>query len=385
MRSTRRALVVWYMVLAGVGVAQEGPSPTFSLEAVAVEGSLLPEPVNSIRVGPGERLLAKIFLRDWSPNGEILRAYQAVLDPASFESGDKGTVQPTNYAALLAQKAENTGAAFIDDKDPRYVHSGLHIIPIVDTLNAPGYRWLTVLLNAEEGPVHPQDGTKYYLGTVELEASSDAEGTFVVKFVESPDATGLLNLQSEYMQGLQYEGLTVTVDPSLKRLMIRESSPPDGAIDARIAREAGASDAAPWDALSVTFNLDASDVSAADFTVADGSPSPPRIQNIDVNANEVMIALSSPIKPGRWTDVTYAPTGTRVRLGFLPGDVTNDARTDAGDLIALIEALNNTDQRPGYATDLDRDGQTTPSDLAALVDLISGMSRRGGERLAAGR
>jgi len=203
--------------------------------------------------------------------------------------------------------------------------------------------------------------------------------------VERPDTTGLLDLENHYIDDLRYESMTVTVDPSLRRLMIRESNPPDGAIDARTARSVGDEATAPWQVVGMKFNLDATDVSASDFTVDDGSASPPRVQSIATDGNEVVVTLSSPVKAGHWTDVTYEPTGTRVRLGFLPGDVTNDARTDASDLIALIRALNGSDEFAPHSTDLDRDGATTPSDLAVLVDLISGMSKRGGERLATTR
>jgi len=168
MRTSSRVLggLAAFVTLTGACLAQETRRPTFSLEAVAIEGSRLPGPSDTVRVGPGERFLAKFFLRDFSPNGELLRGYQVELDPSGFETGEAGAVRPPNFEEFRTQRIENPGAAYIDDKDPQYVHIGRHIIPIVDTLNVGGYRWLTVLLNPEEGPVHPQDGSKSYLGTV---------------------------------------------------------------------------------------------------------------------------------------------------------------------------------------------------------------------------
>jgi len=390
-RTRSGSWVGWFLVCVAVAVpagwggvarGQDAPAPTFSLEAVAVGGSMLPEPMSSIRVGPGERILAKIFLRDWSVHGEILRAYQAELDPATFESGDTGAIRPVNYVELREKREENPAAAYIDDKDPQYVHTGLHIIPIVDTIKAPGYRWLTVLLEPDQGPVSQQDGTRYYLGTVELEASADASGEFTVGFAENRDQTGLLDLNSEHIPGIRYEGLHVTVDPNFIRLIIRESEPSNEAIDARLADARGLGSAAAWNAVGIRFNLDATQVSQSDFVVTDCTATPPTVRDMSVDGPNVSLTLSSTITPGCWTDITYQPTGSCVRLGYLPGDVTNDGRTNSADLIALVEVLNGTKSLPAFRTDLDRSGETTSADLASLVNFMSGLRTRGGARLA---
>lgn len=386
MRTRTLVAVVAAVVLIGWGTiatAQDAPAPTFSLEAVAVAGSMLPAPMSEIRVGPGERILAKIFLRDWSTKGELLKAYQAELDASSFESGDGGAIRPVDYLELWEARQKNPGAAYIDDKDPQYVHYGLHIIPIADTLKAAGYRWLTVLLKAEEGPVSAQDGTKYYLGTVELEASPDASGAFTIVFVENMNSTGLLDSGGVHIGGIRYEGLIVTVDPKLIRLVIRESEPPNGAIDARLSDARGLGAARPWSVVKVRFSLDAAQVSRTDFVVTDGTSAPPTVRDLLIDGSSVTLSLSSSIRPGCWTDITYQPTGTRVRLGYLPGDVTNDGHTNAADLLALVDELNGTQSLPAYRTDLDRNGETTAADLAALVSFMSGARTRGGERLAA--
>ena len=131
------------------------------------------------------------------------------------------------------------------------------------------------------------------------------------------------------------------------------------------------------------FSLSADRVSRGDFIVTDGTASPPRVDALSIDGPQVAVSLSSTIQPGRWTDITYQPTGTRVRIGYLPGDVNNDGRTGPHDIMSLIDVLNGSKSLPEFCTDIDRNGQTNPSDLVALVEFISGINKRGGQKLAA--
>jgi len=355
--------------------------PTFSLEAVAVNGGPLTNPTANLQIGPGERVTAKVFLRDWSPNGEILRAYQAELNPDTFTSGSAGWVKPVGLDEKRTLAQENRAAAFIDDKDPQYVHAGLHIIPITDTLNAPGYRWLTVLLRPDEGPVAKQDGKKFYLGTLELEASPDAAGEFKIAFVEDPHNTGLLDLANAAIIPVEWEPLVLNVRGDVVRLFIKSSEPPNKAIDARRIDLKDPRPQGAWDTIRLTFSADPKGVGTADFAVSDGSKQPPAVRNVSVDGMDVTVTLSSPVRPGAWSSIAYVPTGSRVTIGSLPGDVNNDSQVDLNDVTALVDLLNQRGATPLFQTDIDRDGRATSADLVALVDLVTPVRGRGTARL----
>jgi hypothetical protein len=364
------------------------PKPTFSLEAVAVNGISLPEPANQITAGPGTRITAKIFVRDWSPNGEKLRSYQAELEFASYESGTSGWIRPAGYDRHREANEENPSAAFIDKEEKSFIHRDKLIVPIVDTLNAPGYRWLCVLLDPADGVVSKQDGSRYYLGTVELEASEDADGEFNIGFVEDPHTTGLLDVDNQPIMPLKYEPLEVVVTKELAGLIIKASEPPSGAIDARMAFDPAAANvfdmnhAPGWKSIVITFNTDASEAKAEDFAVRDGTPQPPRVEKVETSGSQATVSLDKGIRPGRSTTIVYKPTNGMVRLAYLPGDVNNDGTVDTKDVTALVEVLSGKTKLPAYRTDLNRNGTTDADDLGALVELLNASWARNGMKLS---
>ena len=59
-------------------------SPTFSLEAIAINKiPVSPKPDQPIKAAPGDVITVKVYIRDWSPGGERIRAYQAEPDDVS--------------------------------------------------------------------------------------------------------------------------------------------------------------------------------------------------------------------------------------------------------------------------------------------------------------
>ena len=103
-------------ILATTALAQ---APTMSLEAVAIDGKSLGDgPKAQLDASPGDIITAEIYIRDWSPNGELLSGYQVALLPISFASGRRGSIEPVQYAALQKTGAENPDNFFIDDNHP---------------------------------------------------------------------------------------------------------------------------------------------------------------------------------------------------------------------------------------------------------------------------
>ena len=64
----------------------------------------------------------------------------------------------------------------------------------------------------------------------------------------------------------------------------------------------------------------------------------------------------------------------RTCLGYLPGDANGDGLTTAGDVLSLVDALNEIPDRqlPLYSTDIDRSGDVTGNDVMRLIDLLNG-------------
>ena len=159
---------------------------------------------------------------------------------------------------------------------------------------------------------------------------------------------------------------------------VTQTDPPSGAIDARqphalddpLARFG-------WTEIVLTFACHISEPSPFDFvlTASDTERDAPEVENVVLlDGHTVRLEFSEPIDPGAWTIVTHEPTGARVCLGYLPGDVTGDGLTAISDIAALIDSINRVEglSRPPYAADIDRSGVVGPQDILRLIDLLNG-------------
>ncbi|MBI1827389.1 MAG: hypothetical protein HY287_06185 [Planctomycetes bacterium] len=364
-----RSIVIALFVLTARDLRAEEPAappptaaPVYSLEAAEINGKPIPGgSMSRISIAPGDTIKIKMMLRDWSPKGEKLRGYQAMIDSSSYTSGEGGAVQPVDY-----NKVPDNGAnAYIDRKSPQYIFPGLDSFPVVDA-GHPDYRWMNVLLNKDtDSPGCKQDGKKYECMGLNMQATPDANGTFTIKLSANPDATSLLTSEDKSVDGLKLEPLIVEVSTKNVQNRIVSTDPPDGAVDAR-RNKSGHS----WDSLQLTLNVPPKDLTPKDFTIEDGSPSPPKITRVNADGSVVVLTLDHAIRTGAWTTVTF-PSAGKFKVGALPGDVDNDGETNSNDVSALIDAMNGTKRLPLYRTDIDGDGALTSRDLSALVDILS--------------
>lgn len=342
-----------------------GQTPVYSIEAVAVNVIPIPGgPTAHVAISHGDVITAKIFARDWSPNGEKLRAYQIKIDDASYATGEQGVVQPVDFQMNI-DKDPN---AFIDDTDPQWIHRGHPTIPLTDTVS-PGYRWLSVLLDPHDGPVSAQDGKKFSCATVKLTPSPNAKGTFTIALVEEPYITSLISTENEQLAPIEYERLTVEIEPTTRWRMMLSSDPPDGAVDARNPSKTNAT-VGQWLTVRLLFNGDAGSLTADDLAVQDGSPSPPGIQKVSSAGSTLAVTLDRPIRSGAWTTITHKTSSSSTRLGRFPGDVNGDGKTDARDMIMLLDAVDGSHRLPDYRVDIDGDGSIGQGDVLRLLDVI---------------
>lgn len=355
--------------LAGGPVVAQQPNPTFSMGVVAINDQPVQKaPVTTVTVSPGDVINAELYVRDWSPVGDDLRAYQIQLDESSFTSGTSGSIKPVGYDQSLKDKADNSAGAFIDLNHEMFVHKGLQTIALTDTKNARGYRWLSVLVDIDAAPISPEDGTLFYCGSVNLAVSSDASGEFTLKLVADPQVTGLLKDNNRPIGPIDYESLKVIVKSGVVRYRVVDTSPPDGAIDPRILSASPTSDAAGWKAFKLTFDTDSVSLSRSDFQVSDGSTDPPMITDLKVDGAKATVTLDRAIRSGAWTTLTYVPSGFTTRAALLPGDVNGDGRRNSSDLTSMLDGLNSSATSSNL--DITGDGALTVADSLSLIDLL---------------
>ena len=201
--------------ILGMGIAASAEAvPTFSLEATAVNSTpIAGGPVSRVAASPGDIITMEAYVRDWSPDGDTLAAYQVQIDPEAFSSGTAGRIAPIDYDVTQQSGEENNANCFIDKQHPRFVHAGLETLPLTDT-RSEGYRWASVLLGIR-GPVSPEDGTKFYCATLKLQVSDDAQGTFTIVALEDPISSGLRDNTNRAITPVEFEPLTIVAYPSL--------------------------------------------------------------------------------------------------------------------------------------------------------------------------
>ncbi|MEK7757355.1 MAG: hypothetical protein AAB385_09115, partial [Planctomycetota bacterium] len=284
---------------------------------------------------------------------------------ASAATGEQGVVQPVDFQ-MNPEKDPN---AFIDESDPQWIHHGHPTIPLTDSAS-PGYRWLSVLLDPYGGPVSAQDGKKFSCGTVKLTPTPNAKGTFTIALVEDAYTTGLISSDNEQVVPIEYERLSVDLEPTARWRRMLSSDPPDGAVDARNASKSGAT-GGPWTTVRLVFNADSGSVKADDLAVQDGSPTPPRIQKVSTDGSTLTVLFDRPVQPGVWTTITHKNSSTSTRIGRFPGDVDGDGKADTRDMLTLLDAVNGGHKLPDYRFDIDGNGTLGPGDVLRLLDVIT--------------
>ena len=157
-------------------------------------------------------------------------------------------------------------------------------------------------------------------------------------------------------------------------LVLVTSVPPDNAIDARQPSQPDGTEETGWNAITLTFSGDASGLTPDDFTVMTSPPgAAPEIVDVTVTGTTATVQFGDFIPLEAWTILTHNDSGGSVRIGYLPADVSNDRLSNANDVLALINALNEVgDPLAAYQTDVDRSGVANANDILRTIDLLNG-------------
>lgn len=167
---------------------------------------------------------------------------------------------------------------------------------------------------------------------------------------------------------------TFTVTAGDVPISIVSSEPADGSIDARQPSNPDGSSPAGWDEVTLTFDGDTSELTAADFEVTEegGDGLPPTIVDVGIGDLIAIVSFDTFIEAGAWTTITHIESDTSVTLGNLPGDANGDGTTAATDLLAIIDSLNGVNVLPPHGADIDRSGLAGAPDVLREVDLLNG-------------
>jgi hypothetical protein len=151
--------------------------------------------------------------------------------------------------------------------------------------------------------------------------------------------------------------------------------PPNSVVDAR----------APYSEDTVgidTFYVSGPAGATADcWSVCESPPpqvTPTEILGVDeVSPGQYQIRLTSPMRSGMATKILYARGQPHEATGYFyrhPGNVDGNAVTNAMDIVALVDGINQV--RPlkwgGYSGDLNDSGVINAGDIITLVDLLNG-------------
>jgi len=177
--------------------------------------------------GAGQRVFFEIRLSGWDAdhNGDPkLGLYQYQIDSAGFTSGATGSLTlpfiqiPCSAAAdcpgynsnCLAGVCEDNGAFVINKFHPDYVFQGSGMINAVNVINPSPIAGATVLDAAD---AVADNGTARYAGTMVLDVSANASGTFTVGFVTAADWTFWATGNSVFIPIPAYNAAIIEINP----------------------------------------------------------------------------------------------------------------------------------------------------------------------------
>ncbi len=384
-------------------------------------------------------------------------AYFWTIDSTDFTSGDSGRLMLaripcnqfdcefnrecncTHFSPVPVPQSEipcrpngfcyDKTSVFIERERPDYLFFGRQSVDNV-TIRRPEYLLAAMLWRPEFGVADPGSGERRYVGTLWLEVSADAVGTFVLNIVDDPARTAVfqnlydpelipmhhptmapvrinlsdpcpgvdcddadpcttdaLDLDScdcsnppvDCPPGQVCDPMTGGCETAAACTTIVSSDPPNCEIDAR--QPHALFDAATvfgFTSLELTFDpaCDATALTPASFAISTtpGPVSPPAIQSVTAAGNVATLHFSGPIPVKNWTCITHVDSGDSTCFGYLPGDVNRSRAATAADITALLDSLNNVPGRlrPLFATDINRSGAATAADIIRLIDLLNG-------------
>ena len=394
-RTVRHFWVVGFLALSlCAGAAAQ--DPTISLKAVSV-GERIVNPSSEITAQRGDVIMVEIKISNWSPGGETLIAYQVAIDESGFVSGETGSVRPVGSEHVCPpQPCADDGdcgvgmgcfhdgccygpeffpgqGAFILENRNDFVFFGKSTFGVVDVLN---YKYGQLLaMNSDCETYAPP---VKYGGTLMLQVSADASGTFTIPILPVLESQ-LLGCDAflTRIMPLVTESLIVHV-PALNRRLV-DSEPLNCSIGPQQPSDPSGTIVMTRNSMAVRFDPPATDdLTLSDFTVREDPVGTEPIDILSLARSEpefgwATVTFSRPVTEGAWTCVTYlSEPPVEVCAGPLPGDVDGNGIVESVDIMALVDHLTGVLDPPLRlaSCDIDRSGRCGPADLLRELDLL---------------
>ena len=392
--TVRHVWVVGFLALSfcASAVAQE---PIISLKAVLVNTSIV-SPTSEVNAQRNDVIMVEIKISDWSPGGEALRGYQVAIDESGFESGDTGSVRPVGSEHVCPPQpcAEDVDCgvgmacfddccygpeffpgqgAFILENRNDYVFFEKSSFGVVDVLNYKYARTLALDSDCETyaAPVK-------YGGTLILQVSADASGTFIIPILPFSDSK-LLGCDADLTWILPQttEALIVHV-PALNRMLV-ESEPLNCSVGPQQPSDPSGAIVMTRNSMALRFDPPATDdLTMLDFTVREDPVGTEPLDIVSLTPSDpdlgwATVTFSRPVTEGAWTCVTYlSEPPVEVCAGPLPGDADGNGLVESADVLALVDHINGDLDPPLdlASCDIDRSGRCGPADLLRELDLL---------------
>lgn len=214
------------------------------------------------------------------------------------------------------------------------------------------------------------DDLPRYLGTMLLQASADASGTFIIRFA-APE----LNLLwiGSYLYG-DYQNLYLNFPGYIPQCTALTSAA--AMIDARqphaISHSLPSLASKSYDlTLSEPCDVDNLDTNAFDLSLIPTAVMLPRLIHLSGTRQTPTLTLDRPIPIQHWLCFARSDESSTC-IGILPGDVDGNGVANVEDVEFSIATLDASSAHSLYSVDTDRSGTHTAEDALRLMDLLNG-------------
>lgn len=214
------------------------------------------------------------------------------------------------------------------------------------------------------------DDLPRYLGTMLLQASADASGTFIIKFAD-PELNLLWTGSALYGD---YQNLYLNFPGSIPQCTALTSAP--AMIDARqphaITNALPSLGSKSYDlTLSDPCDVATLDTNAFNLSLFPADTSPPRLILVSGTHQTATLTLDRPIPTGHWLCLARSDESSAC-IGILPGDADGNGLSNTEDVQLSLAALNTSTAYPVLSIDTNRSGVHTAEDALRLIDLLNG-------------
>lgn len=355
-------------------------------------------PTNVLRAQPGDVIVAEVYISNFSPNGESLKAWQIDLDEERMIYSGCESVFPlgvercpvdavtcsTNFDCSSSDRCTLFSCCvpletiqkgiLLDSTRTDYVFFGLNALSGINPVN---YKMGATLLSTDVAVTF--DGTPKYAGTLVVVVAADACGTSIVAFVEN--VTSLLSSSSQFIEISTYDNLTIEVaTPCLQEILsdIINVQPPSCTLFPNFIHnnltltlaqvpKIDLSRCRPTVRL-VTNHPDDPEIEDFGFVK-------PRILDVSLQGNDLIISLTpTTLYPFAWTCISGFGYADEWCQGLLPGDMNRDLTANEIDVLSMMDCLRTPEFCEMDVCDFNLSGACTPLDMLDLIDVLNNPS-----------